>query len=67
MFAALDADDVARAVHELAADLRSGLWDERHPSGDQGLPDIAWRPRVLPLLVPKRQVARCAPMMGPHM
>jgi hypothetical protein len=30
VFAALDADDVARAVHELDADLRSGLWDERH-------------------------------------
>jgi hypothetical protein len=30
VFAALDADDVARAVHELDADLREGLWDERH-------------------------------------
>jgi SAM-dependent methyltransferase len=30
VFAALDADDVGHAVHELGADLRSGLWEERH-------------------------------------
>jgi SAM-dependent methyltransferase len=30
VFAALDADDVSQAVHELGADLRSGVWDERH-------------------------------------
>jgi SAM-dependent methyltransferase len=30
VFAALDADDVEHAVHELDADLRSGRWDERH-------------------------------------
>jgi SAM-dependent methyltransferase len=30
VFAALDADEVGHAVHELRADLRSGAWDERH-------------------------------------
>jgi SAM-dependent methyltransferase len=30
VFAALDADEVGPAVHELRADLRSGVWDERH-------------------------------------
>jgi SAM-dependent methyltransferase len=30
VFAALDAHDVGRAVDELGADLRSGVWEERH-------------------------------------
>jgi SAM-dependent methyltransferase len=30
VFAALGADDVGRAIHELGGDLRSGVWDERH-------------------------------------
>jgi hypothetical protein len=30
VFAAVDADDVSRAVHKLGADLCSGLWDDHH-------------------------------------
>jgi SAM-dependent methyltransferase len=30
VFAALDADHVGRAIDQLGADLRSGLWDQRH-------------------------------------
>jgi hypothetical protein len=30
VFSALNAGDVARAIHELDADVRSGAWDEQH-------------------------------------